>query len=106
MTAASEAKSGTLYEKSKIVFPLQNNSQEMRCPQKETPLITENSKASGIVNKSIQPQTNLAVYILFHGVTYQCEKKQSKVSWDPVTTSLGDYSINHPPPPPHLINRG
>ena len=59
MKTASEEEYENLYRNSKIGVSLQNTWQEMRFPQKETPLITDNSTASGIINKSIQIKNNV-----------------------------------------------
>eukprot|EP00957_Ditylum_brightwellii_P108760 8296561-Ditylum_brightwellii.AAC.1 len=68
MSSAAEAEVGALFINIKAAFGLRIALQEMGHPQPPTPIITDNSTASRIVNSSIKQGRSRAIDMRFYWV--------------------------------------
>jgi hypothetical protein len=63
--------------------------------QPTTPLRTDNSTASDILNEAIKQKRSEAMDMRYHWLTYRVREKQVDVSWWPGRDNLGDYHTKH-----------
>ena len=70
----------------------------MGWPQPKTPIQTDNSTASGVVNKTIEPKRTKSMDMRFHWLRCRSAQGQFRFYWYPGKSNLGDYFTKHFPP--------
>jgi hypothetical protein len=88
------------------VAPLRVTLTELGHTQPPTPLRTDNSTASGILNENIKQKTSKAMDIRYHWLTDRVRQKQFDVYWRPGRENLGDYHTKHHSAQHHKYMRG
>eukprot|EP00957_Ditylum_brightwellii_P072206 5489128-Ditylum_brightwellii.AAC.1 len=83
MSSAAEAEVGALFINSKAVVGLRIALQEMGHPQPPTPIMTDNSTASGIANSSIKQRRSRAIDMRFYWVKDRVQQGQFFIFWKP-----------------------
>jgi hypothetical protein len=105
MSSAAEAETGALFINGKEAIPLRQTLIELNHPQPPTPIQTDNSTATGIVNKTVKLKRSKAMDMRFYWVQDRIDQQQLKVYWAPGSLNLGDYVTKHHPAPHHAKMR-
>jgi hypothetical protein len=79
MSSTAEAETGALFINGKEAIPLRQTLIELNHPQPPTPIQTDNSTATGIVNKTVKQQRSKAMDMRFYWVQDQIDQQQLKV---------------------------
>ena len=101
MSSAAEAEVGALFTNTKEGSILRTTLAEMGHPQPPTPVQTDNSTASGIVNDTIKQQRSRAMDMRFYWVKDRVQQGQFEIYWAPGGENLADYFTKHHPPNHH-----
>ena len=101
MSSAAEAETGALFHNCKEATILRNSLADMGYPQPPTPVQTDNSTASGIVNDTVKQQRSKAIDMRFYWVRDRIKQGHFHVFWAPGRDNLGDYFTKHHPPSHH-----
>ena len=91
ITSAAEAELGCLFINAKEVEVLRTLLEEMVHPQGPTPTQPDNSKASGIINKTVKQRISKATDMRFYRVMDKCQKKHFLIYLAPGKYNMGDY---------------
>jgi hypothetical protein len=95
MSSVAESELGALFINAKQAVPQRTTLEEMGHPQPPTPMQTDNSTASGVVNHKIQPKATKAMDMRFHWLRDRECQKQFRIYWRPGPTNKGDYWTKH-----------
>jgi hypothetical protein len=113
MGSAAEAETGGLYMNAQEAVPERITAEELGHIQPPTPLVTDNSTADGIMNKTVKQKQSKAMDMRFYWLQDRVEQGQFNVYWAPGKYNLADYfSKLHPPShhrkmrPIYLYNEG
>jgi hypothetical protein len=101
MSSAAEAKTRALFHNCKEATILQNSLVDMGYPEPPTPIQTDNSTASGIVDDTIKQQHSKAINMQFYWVCNRIKQGHFHVFWAPGCNNLGDYFTKFHPPLHH-----
>ena len=101
MSSAAEAEVGALFINGKETTVLRLTLLDMGWPQLPTPIQTDNSTASGIINRSIKQHRSRAMDMRFYWIRDRAEQNQFKIFWAPGYINLGDYFTKHHSPAHH-----
>ena len=101
MASAAEAELGALFHNGQVAEPIRTCLSEMGFPQPSTPLKTDNSTASGIINSSIRQKKSKAMDMRFHWIKDRVSQKHFLVYWESGMTNKGDYYTKHFPASHH-----
>eukprot|EP00957_Ditylum_brightwellii_P117759 8983609-Ditylum_brightwellii.AAC.1 len=71
-------------------------------PQPPTPIISNNSTAVGIANKTIKKQCSRAMEMCYFWLVDQVQQGNFDIQWRPGMENLGDYVTKHHAPPHHI----
>ena len=77
MAYAAEAELGDLFINAKEGEVLRTSLEEMVHPQGPNPMQTDNSTASGIMNKTVKQRRSKAIDMRFYWIRDTCKKKTS-----------------------------
>lgn len=94
-SSAAEAKLGALFVNAKEGVFLPQTLKDIGCPQTATPLITDNSTAAGIVNKTIKQQKSRAIDMRYHWIVDRADQNQ----FNTIMKKSGrtTFSLSHSP---------
>ena len=106
MTSASEAEIAALFLNCKAAIPLRMALEEMGHPQPQTPAVTDNSSAEGLINKSMTPKRAKAHDVRFNWLKCREAQKQFDLVWRPGKINKADYHTKDHPPSHHKERRG
>ena len=106
MTSASEAEIAALFLNCKAAIPLRMALEEMGHPQPQTPAVTDNSSAEGLINKSMTPKRAKAHDVRFNWLKCREAQKQFDLVWRPGKINKADYHTKDHPPSHHKEKRG
>jgi hypothetical protein len=95
VASAAESEVGGCFHNAQSGAPLRVTLTELGHTQPPTPLRTDNSTASGIMNETIKQKQSKAMYMRYHWLTDRVRKKQLGVYWRPGLENLGDYHTKH-----------
>ena len=95
MASAAEAELGGLFYNAKEACVIQIILKELGHPQPATPIKTDNTTASGIVNKTIKPKKSKSMDMQFHWVIDRVGQGQFIIYWQLGDTNKGDYYTKH-----------
>ena len=101
MSSAAEAELGALYINGREATVLRQTLLDMGYPQPPTPIQTDNSTASGIVNRTVKQQKSRAMDMRFYWLRDRTEQDRFHVFWAPGIINLGDYFTKHHVPAHH-----
>jgi hypothetical protein len=75
MSSAAESETGALFINGKEAMPIRQTLRELNHPQPPTPLQTNNSTATGIVNKTVKLKRSKAMDMSFYWVQDRADQK-------------------------------
>jgi hypothetical protein len=101
MASASEAEFGALFVNGKEATVLRQTLTDMGWPQPPTPIQTDNSTASGIINHTVKQHKSRAMDMRFYWIRDRADQKQFHIFWAPGHLNLGDYFTKHHAPSHH-----
>ena len=105
MSSAAEAELGGLFFNMKDAVPIRVALEEMGHPQPPTPVVVDNSTASGIANKTVKQRRSKAMDMRFYWVQDRIEQRQFLVYWREGAQNLADYFTKHHPARYHVDMR-
>ena len=89
MSSAAEAELGGLFINAREAIPARIVLEEMGHKQPPTPIQTDNSTASGVVNSNIQPRRMKAMDMKLHWLRDREAQEQFRIFWKPGKTGVG-----------------
>ena len=101
VSSAAEAELGALFHNGKEACPMRVALQEMGHAQPPTPIVTDNSTASGIVNDTVKQKRSKAVDMRFYWIRDRVRKGEFIVYWRKGATNKADYFTKHHSPTHH-----
>jgi hypothetical protein len=105
MSSAAEAELGGLFINAKTAVPIRTTLTELGHKQPPTPIQTDNSTASGVVNNEVQPKATKAMDMRFYWLKDREAQKQFKIYWRAGKLNRGDYYTKHHPAIHHVNTR-
>jgi hypothetical protein len=105
MSSAAEAKIGALCLNAKVATVIQTTLTEMGHPQPASPMETENSTASGIMNQTVKQVRSKAIDMRFYWVRDHVEQGHFRIYWAPGVKNIADYFTKHHSPAHHCYMR-
>ena len=87
-----------LFHNGKEAAVLRNTLHDLGHPQSPTPIVTDNSAASGIVNDAVKQCRSEAMDMRCYWVRDRVRQNQFKVHWRAGKTNLADLPTKHHPP--------
>ena len=103
--SAAEAEYAGIFINAQNAVPLRVALEEMKHQQPPTPICTDNTTASGIVNKTTKPRISKSMGMRFHWIRDRIFQNQFEVFWEPGQVNMGDYFSKHHPPSHHRKHR-
>ena len=104
MSYASEAEFGAMFIIAQEMVAMRQTLQEMKWPQPESPLQTDNSAAAGVVNNTIVPRNLNTMDRHLHWLRCRESQGQCRYYWASGNLNWGYYSTKHHPPLYHESN--
>jgi hypothetical protein len=95
MASAAEAEVAALYMNAQEMVPMRQCLIELGHPQPPTPIKTDNSTATGIINGTIKQKRSKAIDMRFYWLRDRVKQGQFKVYWEPGVNNLADYTTKH-----------
>jgi hypothetical protein len=83
IASAAEAETGGLYMNAQEAVPERVTAEELGHIQPSTPLVTDNSSADGIMNKTVKQKQSKAMDMRFYWLQDRVERGQFRVYWAP-----------------------
>jgi hypothetical protein len=105
VTSAAEAETGGLFHNGQTIIPIRIALEELGHPQPPTPLKTDNSTATGCVNKSMKQKRSKSWDMRYHWLRERLTLQQLFIFWDKGINNLADYFTKHHPPKYHRFMR-
>jgi hypothetical protein len=105
LSNASEAELAALFYNGKEGAPLRITFEELGHKQPPTPMVTDNSTASGIANESLKQKRSKAMDMRFYWIRDRVRQNQYHVNWRHGSTNHADYFTRHHPPKHHVAMR-
>ena len=102
MGSAAEAEVGALYMNAQLAAPMRTTLEELGHPQPATPMKTDNTTASGIINGTVKQQRSKAIDMRFYWLKDRVEQGQFKIFWEPGDENWADYFTKHHPLTHHM----
>jgi hypothetical protein len=97
LSSAAEAELAALFHNCKEACPMRTTLEEMGHPQPATPMVTDNSTASGIANDSVKQKRSKAIDMRFYWVRDRVRQGQFNIYWKKGALNQADYySKCHP----------
>ena len=98
MSSISEAELGALLITAQEMIAMRNTLKEIQWPQPKSPIQTDNSATSGIVNNTILPRKFNTIDLHLHWL--RCREAQGRFQyyWASGSLNWGGYSTKHHPP--------
>ena len=82
MSSAAKAEVAALFINARAILPLQVTCKELGHPQPATPMRTDNSTASGIINGTFAQDRSKAMDMRFYWIVDRVKQGQFKVYWE------------------------
>jgi len=95
LTSAAEAELAALFLNVKEATVERITLKELGHPQPPTPVITDNSTATGIANKTVKQRRSKAIDMRFYWLQDKISQKQFFVYWRGGIYNLADYFTKH-----------
>ena len=106
MPSASEAETASLFLNCKAVIPLRTALEEMGHPQPKTPVVTDNSSAERLINKTMIPKRAKAHDMRFNWLKYREAQQLFEFIWKKGKDDKADYHTENHPAVHHQDKRG
>ena len=85
-----------------LAAPVRAALEELGWPQPSTPMKTDSTTASGIINGTVRQQRSKAIDMRFYWLKDRVEQGQFKIFWEPGGENWADYFTKHHPPSHHI----
>jgi hypothetical protein len=95
MASAAESEVAGLYMNAREAVPMRQALIEMGHPQPATPMKTDNSTATGILNNTIKQKRSKAIDMRFYWLRDRVQQGMFDVYWEPGLNNLADYPTKH-----------
>jgi hypothetical protein len=95
MASASEAEVAGIYINAREAVPMQKALIEMGHPQPATPMKTDNSTATGILNNTIKQKRSKAIDMRFYWLRDRVQQGMFDVYWEPGLNNLANCPTKH-----------
>jgi hypothetical protein len=95
VSSAAEAELAALFYNGKEACPIRVALQELGHDQPATPIVTDNSTASGIINDTVKQKRSKAMDMRFYWIRDRVRQGQFKVYWQRGITNKADYFTKH-----------
>ena len=105
LSSAAEAELAALFHNGKEACAIRTLLQELGHPQPATPIITDNSTASGIVNDTVKQRRSKAMDMRFYWIRDRVRQGQFLVYWKKGSLNRADYFTKHHSPRHHQTMR-
>ena len=106
MSSASEAETVALFLNCKAAIPLRIALEEMGHPQPRTPVVTDNSSAEGLINKTMIPKRAKAHDMRFNWLKCREAQNMFELIWKKGKDNKADYHTKNHPAIHHQDKRG
>ena len=98
MSSASEAELGAMFITAQEMVAMRQKLQEMKWPQPTSPIQTDNSSASGVINNTIVPRKLKTMDRHLHWLRCREAQGQFRYYWSSGNLNWEDYSTKHHQP--------
>jgi hypothetical protein len=105
VSSAAEAELAALFHNGKNACPLRICLEELGHPQPATPIVTDNSTATGIANDTIKQKRSKAIDMRFYWIRDRVHQGQFHIYWKPGTLNKANYFTKHHPASHHQAIR-
>ena len=105
MSSAAEAEMAAAFHNATEACGLRTALAEMGHPQPPTRVITDNSTAEGIANKTAKQRRTKSMDMRYYWLQDRIEQNQFRVFWQKGSSNLGDYYTKHHPIHHHIDMR-
>jgi hypothetical protein len=105
LSSAAEAELGGLFHNGKDAVPERITLQELGHAQPPTPMVTDNSTATGIANDSVKQKRSKAMDMRFYWIRDRVRQGQFIVYWKRGSSNQADYFTKHHPAKHHQLKR-
>jgi hypothetical protein len=95
MSSAAEAEVAALFMNAQEMAPMRQCLKDLGHPQPATPIKTDNSTATGIINNTIKQKRSKSIDMRFYWLRDRVKQGQFRVHWEPGTHNLADYPTKH-----------
>jgi hypothetical protein len=95
ITSATDAELAALLHNARDGIPLRTALLVMGHPQAQTPIQTDNARASSIANETVKQRQSKAIDMRFYCIQDQIKQGQYVVHWRRGADSLADYFTKH-----------
>jgi hypothetical protein len=101
VSSAAEAELAALFHNGKTACPLRICLTELGHPQPPTPIVTDNSTASGIANDTVKQKRSKAIDMRFYWIRDRVRQGQFHIYWKRGILNRADYFTKHHPASHH-----
>ena len=105
MSSTSESELGALFITAQEMIAMRNTLKEIQWPQPKSPIQTDNSSATGVVNNIIVPIKLHTMDRRPHWLIFRETQGQFRYYWASGSLNWGDYITKHDPPPLSRIKK-
>ena len=105
VSSAAEAEYAGLFLVGTTAEGLRSTLEDLGHPQGATPIISDNSCAVGIANRSVKQRRSKAIDMRFHWIRDRTDQGHFKISWAAGTRNLADFFTKSHPTSHHLAMR-
>lgn len=106
MASAMESEIAAIFLNAREALPLRVLLEELGHHQEATEIVTDNSTAHGMINKTMTPRRSKSIDMRFHWLKCREAQQQFRILWAPGATNLADYFTKHFSPAHHRTVRG
>jgi len=105
MASAAESELAALFITAREMIPHRQTLIDMGWPQPKSPIQTDNSTASGVVNNTIVPRRSKMMDMRFWWLRCRASQDQFRYYWDAGSKNWADYHTKHHPESYHEAHR-
>ena len=105
MASAAESELAALFITAHEMIPHRQTLIDMGWPQPKSPIQTDNSTASGVVNNTIVPRRSKMMDMRFWWLRCRASQDQFRYYWDAGSKNWADYHTKHHPDTYHEAHR-
>jgi hypothetical protein len=91
VASAMEAEYATAFMNGQAAVSLRNTCADLGYPQKETPIIIDNSAASSIANRTAKQRKSRCIQMRYHWIRDRVDNGEFKVIWAPGAHNKADF---------------
>ena len=105
LSSTAEAKLAALFHNGKEAYAIRNILAKLSHPQPSTPIVTDNSTASGIANDTVHQKHSKAMDMCFYWVRDLVQQGQFIFYWKKGSLNHANYFTKHHPASHHALMR-